>query len=139
MEVIEIRKNFKPMASLIGGFILMLYFGSIYITGNIAPYIQAYLQSKGGKESCTDSQIYLLLPGITIIQTLIMPFAGFLQQRVNYRLILTCSISFGLALFTIASFTTTFWPFFICYCGGFGIMLGLAYTVPLYNNWKHFP
>ena len=54
MENIEVRKNFKPIASLIGSFALMLYFGSIHVTGNISPYIQAYLQYHSGKENCTD-------------------------------------------------------------------------------------
>ena len=62
-------------------------FGAMYITGNISPYIRLYFNEINGTDTaCTDSEAFLLLPGITITQTLMLPISGFLSLKMNHRL-----------------------------------------------------
>ena len=60
----------------------------MYITGNIGPYVRIYFNklNDGTETVCSDSEVFLLLPGITITITLMMPITGFISLRINHRL-----------------------------------------------------
>ena len=96
-DSIAARQNCKSVSSLVGGFTLMMVtlsftilsqvFGSMYITGNIGPYVRLYFNKLNGTDTaCSDSEVFLLLPGITITQTLMLPISGFISLRINHRL-----------------------------------------------------
>jgi len=96
-ERLAVKENCKSFSSLAGSFMLMLVrtykvyffkvFGSMYITGNISPYIKIYFNKLNGRDdACTDADAFLLLPGITICQTLMLPISGFLSLKMNHRL-----------------------------------------------------
>jgi hypothetical protein len=96
-DSIAARQNCKSVSSLVGGFTLMMVtlsltilsqvFGSMYITGNIGPYVRIYFNKLNGTDTaCSDSEVFLLLPGITITITLMLPISGFISLRINHRL-----------------------------------------------------
>lgn len=51
----------KYILALIGGFLIHIVIGTIYITGNISVYIASYLQSKGHDTTLNDLGIILPL------------------------------------------------------------------------------
>ena len=58
----------KAYCTVVGGFIFMLFPGSLYIIGNISPYIASYFQLADPTKAAN------LLPAILTINVLIMPF-----------------------------------------------------------------
>ena len=55
-------------STVIGGFIFMLFPGSLYICGNISPYIASYYQLEDTTKASN------LLPTILALNVFIMPF-----------------------------------------------------------------
>ena len=68
-------QTFKAYSTVIGGFIFMLFPGSLYILGNISPYITSYFRLE---DSSKASQI---LPTILAMNVFIMPLGTMLVQR----------------------------------------------------------
>ena len=56
----------------------------MYITGNISAYIKQYLSGFGDEVS--DGQIFILLPGILIVWTIVFPFGGIVSKLYDPRL-----------------------------------------------------
>ena len=53
--------NMKYYLSLIGGFLIHIVIGTVYVTGNISIYIASYLQHKGHNVTLNDVSILLPL------------------------------------------------------------------------------
>jgi hypothetical protein len=109
----------------------------MYITGNIGPYVRLYFNKLNGTDTaCSDSEVFLLLPGITITQTLMLPISGFISLRINHRLYVNFSHNryrmvaigafIGILMLYISAQTRDFWSFFVCYSCGFGLMIGIS-------------
>ena len=62
----DIQRDWKAYSTLFGGFIWMLYPGSVYITGNISPYIASYY-------SVTTTQTSNILLTIMVIGCFFLP------------------------------------------------------------------
>ena len=56
----------------------------MYITGNISAYVQQYLSEEGSQ--VTDGEIFVLLPGILIIMTLLFPLCGIISKKLDPRM-----------------------------------------------------
>lgn len=86
-----------------------------------------------------DDDIFMLLPFIVVIQTIVFPLGGYCVVRYDPRIIIAISSSVGLLGVLLCSLMTTFWPLFFCYSVCLGIMLGTAYIVPVHLCWDWFP
>ena len=62
----------KAYCTVIGGFIFMLFAGSVYITGNIEPYIASYYQLEDVTKTAN------ILPTMGFVGTFIFPVGGML-------------------------------------------------------------
>jgi hypothetical protein len=86
------KRDWKAYSTLVGGFIWMLYPGSIYITGNLSPYVASYF----GVTTVQTSN--LMLTGV-VLNSFISPFGTYLiQQHINPKLIILLGACFGLPL-----------------------------------------
>ena len=61
-------QNIKAYSTVIGGVIFMLFPGSLYIIGNISPYIASYYELEDTTKASN------LLPTILALNVFIMPF-----------------------------------------------------------------
>lgn len=79
------EKVFSPEAKkywcIIGGFLIHLVIGSVYITGNISIYMASYLQHQGHSVSLEDLSIILPLQICGSTSTLII--GTYLTERFN--------------------------------------------------------
>ena len=71
----------RKIICLIGGFIIHIVIGTVYITGNISPYIASYLQAHGSEISLKDVSIILPLQILGTSMTLI--FGSFMTAKLN--------------------------------------------------------
>ena len=81
MGFYESDTRIRMLLSLLGGFLLHIVLGTVYITGNISLYIASYLQYKG--HNVTIQDISIILP-LQIIGTAISLAIGpYLTNRYN--------------------------------------------------------
>lgn len=113
----------------------MLYPGSIYITGNISPYIASYY----GVSTTQTSNILLTC---IVIQCFFLPLGTWIiQQHVNPKLVILLGACFGLPLMFAASCVPQdrYQLFHWCYSLSWSINAGLAYYAPVHHAWIFFP
>jgi hypothetical protein len=127
----------KGILVIIGGFILHLAIGCIYIWGNISIYVTSYLRHFD--DSVTSESTFIVLP-IHIMTSNIMIIVG---SEICLRLGPRAATSIGGAVFTLgvfmSSFTEEFYTFVIVYSVTFGFGCGLIYLAPLLTAWTYFP
>lgn len=112
----------------------MILTGSIYVTGNITPYIAQYFKVEQTKAQ-------QILPLFFVFQSFLMPFGSYYaqkSQKPKRQLIIGTTI--GLLLLTLASFIqTNFYLFVALYVSGFTILVSICYMVPIHQSWLWFP
>ena len=121
----------RKVCTLLGATLFMLFCGTTYIIGTITPYIANYFRVE-------ISEVQLILPSIILLQTCIMPIGGCLAQRMPARLLMAIGgiICVGSMLLATLVSRDSFMAFFILFVGGFGILEGLCYMVPIQLGWK---
>ena len=62
----------------------MLFWGSLYIPGNINPYLMSYFAQFD--PSIDKISVFFLLPLEVVVMTIIFPFGSILSKRINGRL-----------------------------------------------------
>ena len=127
--------NVKAYCTVVGGFIFMLFAGSVYVTGNIDPYIASYYQLEDTTKTAN------ILPSILVINVFIMPFGTALVQRGwdPKKMIFAGGTIAIVLLFTATMFNHSFTAFFILYVLAFAFNQGLTYMVPIHHAWLFFP
>lgn len=116
----------------------MLYWGCLYIPGNINPYLLSYFRQYD--DTLTSISVFVIIPLELVVMTIFFPIGSYLTSRqVNGRLQLGIAVYVGLISIFISSFVKNYWVFLVLYGGGFGLSNGLAYIVPIYSCWKYFP
>ena len=86
--------NFNGVLAVLGGVSIQIFVGSQYIWGNIKGYVTSYF--KQYDDSLTMSDAFVVLPCIVITNTALMPFAGFLVETYNPKLLI--AIGSGISL-----------------------------------------
>ena len=113
----------------------MLFPGSLYIIGNISPYIASYFHLADPTQAAN------LLPAILAINVFIMPFGTtMVQNNVNPKKLILAGGFLAFILLSAATFVERkFWLFFLLYALAFAINQALTYMVPIHHAWLYFP
>jgi len=116
--------------AIIGGYILMLFLGAVYISGNIAPYLLTYFHYKG-QTDLSETDTFYILPLIFLFGTFFLPLGGRLSRRLKPRVFVLCVAPIGLIGMFISAYMTNYWAWFGLFCPSFGFVNGLLYIVPV--------
>ena len=112
------REPCKAYSTLIGGFLYMIYPGSVYCSGVIATYIQSYYKIPKDDHIVAD-----LLPACLFVNMFAMPVGSYLVQKGwNPRLMLIIGACISFPCFLIASF-------FHDSFAGFGVFYVLGFSL----------
>lgn len=113
----------------------MLYVGSHFMVGNIAPYISSYFAD------ATKTSAQTLFPTIVFV-SIFSNFAGsqlVKKKLIHPRLLVLIAGTIGIGGIYASTFLTSFSLFRIIFPVSYGIAVGLAYMVHLYLTWKYIP
>ena len=106
-------EKFKGISTAIGGTVLMLYLGSVYVTGVIAPYIRSYYD--------VENEMYVaqLMPCVMVLNILTVPAGSTLvHKNVNPKYMVFIGGLVSIFLLFMSSFCTTYPWFMTCYVLG---------------------
>ncbi|KAL4478660.1 hypothetical protein ABPG74_006895 [Tetrahymena malaccensis] len=136
---IQMSDKTKAVLTLIGGFLLLLMNGSIFLWGQLNVYITSYFRQKddhdlelGVAGTVYPVMMISLATGIPLGIKLVKLFG---QARYN---LLICSIISSLMVI-ISSYTQRFYQFAIVYAVLHGFAQGTIFFVPIYMGYLHFP
>ena len=129
---------FNGVKALAGGVFLMIFLGSQYIAGNIAPYILTYFKNLGQTE-LTETDTFYILPVMLVVATVFYPIGGRLARRCKPRNLILTIAPFGLAGIYASSFMQNYWVWLAFYGGSFGFSIGCLYMVSVQVAWVYFP
>ena len=126
--------NWSSNCTILGASLHMMLCGSIYMIGSISPYLASYYH-------VSVSQTLVLLPIITVIITIVMPFGSQVAERLQGKTVMAVSGSIATLSASMASFVprTSFPLFAALLTGGLGLCIGLSYTTPIRLGWKAMP
>jgi len=110
----------------------MLFLGSSYTTGTIAPYIASYYDVE-------EKTVEFILPAIFVINTVFIPFGGRITAKYHPKLLIAIAATIRISLQVAAAYITSFVPFALCYAFGYGICNGMTYLIPMHHGWLWFP
>ncbi|EAS00158.1 oxalate/formate antiporter (macronuclear) [Tetrahymena thermophila SB210] len=136
---IKLSDKTKAIMTLIGGFLLLLMNGSIFLWGQLNVYVTSYFRQKddpdlelGVAGTVYPVMMISLATGIPLGIKLVKLFG---QARYN---LLICSIISSLMVI-ISSYTQKFYQFAIVYAVLHGFAQGTIFFVPIYMGYLHFP
>jgi MFS transporter, OFA family, oxalate/formate antiporter len=137
----------RRLLSLLGGFLLHIVIGTVYITGNISLYIASYLQYHG--ENIKVQDINIILPLQVVGTTLSLLLGSYLTHRYNPWLYPPHrTVAIGNSIVVLSVFLTSFLKTYALIVLIYGLLFGLGvgitviftqYTTPLLISWSHFP
>ena len=125
--------NFKRYATPVGGTLFLALIGSLYIAGNISPYISIYF-------GVTTDQTSNIMPATFAAQALTIPVGSyFVQKGVEPKLLLTIGTVIFFCMQMVANSTQNYSIFFWFYSMSWPINQGLNYMIPIHHSWLWFP
>ena len=134
-----LSRRTKGWMTLVGGVLIMLCIGTMYLWGNISIYVTSYYRTKGNPDLNINYASYLF-PFWDLSQAIGVIFISYtLGKRIGYRsyAVLTMMVFGGAQYFSVTFFN--FWQFMIFY-GIIAPMAGGSVSmVTLYCCWAYFP
>lgn len=124
--------------AIIGGTVIHLMLGNIYLWGNISGYVVAYFHKLGDQHANKDNAVFVI-PLSFVGQTLFNPVGAYLQKRMNPKIILSLGSSIVILSVYLSSYTKSWDAFLIIYAVIFPIGIGICYYTPLMCGWEHLP
>ena len=122
---------------VLGGFLLHLFLGWIYLWGNISIYVASYFYQYD--KSMNLNKVNMVFSLTTLAQGLFTPFGPFLLKKLHPRKWLIMGTTLALSGIFISTFMTNFYLFSIFYALFFGTGIGIWYLVPVTWAWQYFP
>jgi hypothetical protein len=98
------RKKTQGILTILGGTLILLVAGSLYLWGNISLYIVSYFRSLGGHDDLTTKTASIILPVGMIIHNLITPVGAAMQKRYNPKIITSIGACIICSAFYISSY-----------------------------------
>ena len=128
------ESNVDGIKCVIGGFLIHLFLGWVYLWGNISIYVSSYFYFHQGITKVNVAfSVMIAAQGVCTI------FGPFLLKRLGPTYWLCVGSSISLIGTFIASFMTNFYLYCIFYSAWFGIGVGCCYLVPVTCAWQYFP
>lgn len=129
---------------LVGGFMIHLCLGCVFLWGNLAPYVLSYFYHFGGSDGLGDKSITMndavfVLPINLTIVMVTNPIGAYLLKSWSPKVMLGICTAFAVLTALSASMTTKFSTFLLLYPTLFGFMMGCGYLPPLHCGWEWLP
>ena len=134
----ETESKFHGYLTVIGGMIVHLYVGNIYLWGNIGPYVVSHYSGLGDV-SATIKNAICVIPVCLCLIALANPVGCLALKTVHPKLVMAVGSAIGLVGLFIASLMTSWWLFLVFYAGMMPVSWGLLYSVPVILSWEWFP
>jgi MFS transporter, OFA family, oxalate/formate antiporter len=119
---------------VIGGFLMHLVLGWVYLWGNVSIYISSYFYHYQGISRVNVA--FSIMIGAQGICTI---FGPYLLRKMGP----TRWLTFGSSIFLVGTFLSTFFTNFVAFCifysVCFGVGVGCCYLVPITCSWQYFP
>lgn len=132
------ESKMKGVMTVVGGVLIHLMIGNIYLWGNIEPYVISYFHYKGDPRAVEHNAI-IIIPLSFSVQSIFNVVGSFLQQRMNPKWIMLLGSVISMLSIFIASQMQS-WTWFVFFYGGiFPIGIGLLYWTPIICAWEWFP
>ena len=124
----------KAYCTVIGGFIYMMFPGSLYILQNLSPYIASYYKIHDSRKAES------FLPAMLAINVILMPIGTkIIQRNVNPHKIIFSAGFLIFILLNAARFAEKWIVFFILYGLSFVLAQIFTYMAPIHSIWHFFP
>jgi MFS family permease len=128
----------KGFLTIIGGILIHITLGTIYLWANINIYITSYFRL-GNNPTLSVSSSSFIFPCWFVFQAFGMFYGVKVAKRIGFKVTALISmLGFASTIF-LASFMKDFWIFMLIY----GILppsfLGFAYLLPIHCGWAYFP
>lgn len=134
----EEQTKFKGVLTVIGGILIHLMIGNLYLWGNIEPYVISYFHWKDDPRALSTNGL-IIIPLSFSIQSSFNVLGSFMQKRINPKIILAIGAAISMSAILIASFADTWTIFAIFYGGVFPMGIGLLYWTPIIFALEWFP
>jgi len=121
-QILQDRRN--GILTVVGGILIHLMIGNLYLWGNIEPYVISYFHRKGDTSLKHHNGI-LIIPLSMMFQAVFNVVGSYLQQRYNPKLIIFGGALIALTSIFIASRAQTCMMFVMFYGAGFPIGIGI--------------
>lgn len=128
---------FNLARAVVGAMLVHFCVGSLFVYGNINPFIAAHLHSH--QPWVNKSTTLIIQPLWLFFQTLITNLGLPLAERFGFRPVIYASL-FGYILVNFAAaYINNVYLFAIVYGVGSGSCLGIGYLLTLYTAWTYLP
>ena len=129
----------KGVATVVGGALVHVCFGSSYCSGNFISYAPAHLRFWDANHHGPHPDALYVFPFYFLGQCLAMPLGPLISQRVGARNTLVAGACIMASGVFFASYATTLSSFLFFYGFQFGFGVGLGYTPPMIAGWSWLP
>ena len=119
---------------LLGGFLIHLVLGCVFLWGNLAPYVISYFYHFGGEsgqKSLTRNDSVFVLPINLTIVMFTNPVGAYLLKQLNPKHMLAMATVFAVSTALVASTASSYAMFCLVYPTLFGLTMGAGYLPPL--------
>ncbi|KAH8585196.1 transporter with signal peptide plus 12 transmembrane domain [Cryptosporidium sp. chipmunk genotype I] len=130
------------IASLLGGLSLNIALGMVYSMSNSSIYVASYMRSvaKQGSRPVTLADVSWVYTLNVFFLGLMLPLGGYINKRLGIRK----SLYLASALFSVSTFlscwsVSSYYWFLIIFGCIIGIADGIAFNIPQYCAYKHYP
>ena len=124
---------------MIGGLLINFYIGSFYLWGNIAIYVLSYFHQT---DTDMSYNFIFLVDAFMVLANWLGNMLGttlFQDQKISTQCLIALGGFGSLAGIFLASYTTNFYWFLLCYAGVQGVGAGMCYMAPLICGWEWYP
>ncbi|EAK87681.1 protein with signal peptide plus 12 transmembrane domain domain protein, possible tranporter [Cryptosporidium parvum Iowa II] len=130
------------IASLLGGLSLNIALGMVYSMSNSSIYVASYMRwvAKQELKPVTLADVSWVYTLNVFFLGLILPIGGYINKRIGVRKSLyLASTLFSASTFVSYWFVSSYYWFLIIFGCILGIADGIAFNIPQYCAYKHFP
>ena len=121
--------DYEGWKSVMGGFMIHLVLGTLYLWGNITPYVTSHLRKYDA--NITYGQTILVFAAAIGVQGISMVLGGVIESNLGAR---NCCL-FGGSIIVIGTFLSSFAVTLkeVLFCNGilFGMGMGVCYAAPI--------
>jgi hypothetical protein len=136
---VDDNNQWQGVLAILGGVMIHLACGSMYIWGNLISYLPASLKYWGGKDGGGLPDAQLVLPLILVSQMAGMPLGPVLERQLGPRVTALVGAAMMFAGVFTSSYVTQLLPFVGLYSVVFGLGVGIAYQMPFLTGGRWFP
>ncbi|OII71670.1 transporter protein [Cryptosporidium ubiquitum] len=134
--------SFSRIASLLGGLSLNIALGMVYSMSNSSIYVASYMRwvAEPGSKPVTLADISWVYTLNIFFLGIMLPVGGYINKKLGvHKSLYLASILFSICTFAPYWFVSSYYWFLIIFGCIIGIADGIAFNLPQYCAYKHYP